>query len=452
MFHLAAMLKKILIVVGCLLGTLLLLVAISILPLDRYNYHSEPFYQNMMSRLDSVERGAMPANHSTFSIGYAKVNLTPRHRTATAGYGNRKNHLYASVHDSIYVRTMVITDGKMKVAIVSADLLIIPPTVTSLLQTQLPEGFSLNNTFLGAIHSHNSIGNWGKGATSFLYGNYNDTIVHFIAEKISESIVEASRNVLPSTIKTAHLPLRAPVKNRLIKNGPVDSLLHVVEVTRSDSSKLVLMNYTAHATCLYSRDLELSRDYPGEVVDKLEQRGYKFAMFMAGAVGSHGCNPPEAGWSCLQWMSDTIVSDFIHQKKQLASLHDSTLVMHTVPLMLGKPQVKISEDWCVRPWLFKAAFGESANYITVLRIGELVMIGTPCDFSGELMAPLYHYARQRGLQLMVSSFNGGYIGYVTPLKYYDSPHYETRLMNWYGPGSGEYMTECMEKMIESISH
>jgi hypothetical protein len=346
---------------------------------------------------------------------------------------------------------MVIDNGKTKVAIVSADLLIIPPTVTSLLENDLPEGFSLDNTFLGAIHSHNSIGNWGKGITGFLYGAYNDSIVYFIADKIRASIVQASQNIQPASINTAHLPLRAPVKNRLNRNGPLDSLLHVVEVVRNDSSKLVLLNYTAHATCLYSRDLELSRDYPGKLVDNLEQEGYNFAMFMAGAVGSHGCNPPESGWHCIDWMSDAILQKLKSEKNNFLPLQDSSLIMYRVPLTLGKPQVKITENWCVRPWLFKAAFGSSDNYLTVLRIGELIMLGTPCDYSGELTSGLYASAHTKGLQLMVSSFNGGYIGYITPQQYYDSPHYETRLMNWYGPGSGEYMVECLNEMIDLVA-
>jgi neutral ceramidase len=445
------MIKKSLIVLGCILVAILLFIAISVLPVDRYDYRTQDFYHNMSNRLDSLKKQPVIQAKGMMSVGYAKVNLTPRQRTATAGYGNRRGKLYTAVHDSIYVRTMVITNGTTHVAIVSADLLIIPPAVVSVLQNSLPQGFSLDNVFLGAVHTHNSIGNWGKGVTGLLYGSYSDSIVHFIADQIKVSIEQASLNVLPATINTSHLPLRAPVKNRLIKHGPVDSLLHVVEVTRSDSSKLILMNYTAHATCLFSRDLEISRDYPGKLVDGLEQRGYDFAMFMAGAVGSHGCNPPESGWSCIDWMSEEIIKAFESKKNNLVALKDSTLSMLRVPLELGKPQVKITTNWCVRPWLFEAALGESANYITALRVGELVMLGTPCDYSGELTSPLYALGKENGLQVMVSSFNGGYIGYVTPLQYYDRQHYETQLMNWYGPGNGEYMVECLSSMIQTVA-
>jgi neutral ceramidase len=35
-------------------------------------------------------------------------------------------------------------------------------------------------------------------------------------------------------------------------------------------------------------------------------------------------------------------------------------------------------------------------------------------------------------------------------KYYDKSHYETRLMNWYGPGNGAYLTECLLKETQAL--
>ena len=76
------------------------------------------------------------------------------------------------------------------------------------------------------------------------------------------------------------------------------------------------------------------------------------------------------------------------------------------------------------------------------------MVGAPCDFSGELALPLYQHARQKNMRLVVTSFNGGYMGYITPDRYYDKDHYETRLMNWYGPGNGTYFSECIRRIVD----
>ena len=182
-----------LIITGSLLILIALVLIIGIAPLNRAIDH-KPLLDTMNARIDGVDVQVVSAE-GEFKIGYSKVNLTPREPIATAGYGKRLGRLYQSVHDSIYVRTMVIDNGTQRVAIVSADLLIIPPTVTALLEQELPTiDFTLDNTYLGSTHSHNSIGNWAHGVTSLLYGTYEDSIVRFIADKIKVSIVKATEN------------------------------------------------------------------------------------------------------------------------------------------------------------------------------------------------------------------------------------------------------------------
>lgn len=435
-----------------IVGVMLLFLLISIVPLDRTPYQEKPFYGVMMSRLDSLAQKPVELTKAGFHIGYAKESITPRQRVATAGYGKRRGKLIEGIHDSVFVRAIVIQTTPTKIALVSADLLIVPPTVIAVLKKRLPEiGFTLDNTYLGAIHTHNSIGHWSGGATEFIYGAYQDSIVNFIADKIIVSIKRASENILPATLKSGQIPISHVVRNRIDKESPVDSLLRVIEVHRSDSSKLIIMSHTAHATCLSSRFLQLSRDYPGKLVDTMEEQGYAFAMFMAGAVGSHGCKSPESGVNCIDYMANEISTQFMANRNTLHSVNDSTLIMKNVPLTLPESQAKISMNWGVRPWLFRSALGEFPVYLTVLRFGDVVLLGTPCDFSGEFNSQLDLLAEQHHLQTIVTSFNGGYIGYVTPLRYYDVDHYETQLMNWYGPGTGEYMTECLGKMIVSIS-
>lgn len=433
-----------------LVGLVIAFVAVSIGPVDRTPVTQLAAYDTMHARLEHLNITAS-APSASLRTGYARINITPAAPVATAGYGSRKGQPYRQVHDSIYVRTMVVDNGDKRVAIVSADLLIIPPTVTALLPGKLRDtGFTLDNTYLGATHSHNSIGHWSEGAMTLLYGEYEDSVVHFIADAIVQSVLDASKDMKPSRLAVGAVAAPEPVRNRLTNDGYEDPWLRVLEVKRSDSSKAVLVTYAAHATCSSQKTIELSRDYPGEFVDALEERGYDFAMFMAGAVGSHTTSAPDKDWACMAWMGEQLADTFMQHRSALHAMDDSTLVMVRVPLALSDPQVKISEDWKVRSWLFRSAFGDYPSFLTALRIGDLVMLGAPCDFSGYFHAPIDSLAHQRGLQAMITSFNGGYIGYITPSKYYDLDHYETRLMNWYAPGTGEYMLECMERLMLAL--
>ena len=85
-----------------------------------------------------------------------------------------------------------------------------------------------------------------------------------------------------------------------------------------------------------------------------------------------------------------------------------------------------------------------------LRIGNNILIGTPCDYSGELMPEVLQVAERRNLNLIITSFNGGYIGYITHDRHYDLNLYETRIMNWYGPQNGVYFQDIIQKILKKI--
>ncbi len=449
------MLRKLLRVIAYvfagLAGLLIILVLISVAPIDRTPAQQLPSYKETIENIDALEVDIADAT-GAFSVGFAKSSITPAGAVSTAGYGKRRGEPVRSVHDSIYVRAMVMENGHEKIAMVSADLLILPPTVTGILPGKLASaGFSLDNTYLGATHTHNSVGHWGEGATRFLYGAYNDSIVNFIADRIVESIVRAGEDMKASTIRTGSVALAHAVRNRLVDDGPEDPWLRIMEIQRSDSSRAVVVTYAAHATCLSTATLELSRDYPGVVVDQLEENEYDFAMFFAGGVGSHTGSAPGNNWECVSWMGNEISRAVLGTRHTLRPVQDTTLIMKRVPLALSEPQVRLDDDWALRSWLFRAAFREYDAFLTVLRIGDVVMLGTPCDFSGEFNAPLDSAAAQLGIHAMVTSFNGGYIGYLTPTRYHNIDHYETRLMNWYAPGTGEYVTECLMKLMSAVS-
>ncbi len=440
---------RILLITLVSLGILLIIfVIVGISSINR-NVDYASLLDTMNSRIAAADEQPV-ASTAGFSVGFAKINLTPEEPVSTAGYGKRLGKLYKSVHDSVYVRSLVIDNGIERVAIVSADLLIIPPTVTALLEEQLPEiNFSLDNTYLGATHSHNSIGNWATGVTSFVYGIYEDSIVQFITDKIKMSITQASANMLPSNLKIDSIPIPDGVYNRVSDNGRVDPLLRMIRIDRNDSTKLLFTSYTAHATCLSSRDLQLSGDYPGKLSQLLESQGYDFAMFMAGAVGSHGPKAPDGGRRCVDWMAQKIADKV--GTANFKQVENTSIEMYRIPLALGEPQPKVLHNWRLRAGLFKTAFGDYPTFISALRLGDVVFLSTPCDFSGEFNFSLDSLAATVNVFPIVTSFNGGYIGYVTPEKYYDIDHYETQLMNWYGPGTGEYVKESLGTLLLSVA-
>ena len=66
------------------------------------------------------------------------------------------------------------------------------------------------------------------------------------------------------------------------------------------------------------------------------------------------------------------------------------------------------------------------------------------------MVDFNQLCKERNIKLVITSFNGGYIGYINVDKYYDENKAETRDMNWFGPYNQAYFTEIIQKILKKI--
>lgn len=438
-----------------LLGLLLfivVLVAVSVAPVDRTPYRRMPYYAQTKARLAALP--APLAARGPIRAGWAKVNITPPFTTPTGGYGERLGKHWSVVSDSIWARAIVLDNGTAKVAVVSLDVLITPPTVTEALKKRLPQiGFRWENVYLGAIHSHNSVGGWAPGIVgNLIAGEYDERIVTQITDGVLRAVQLAQANVAPVQIGFGQVDAGDKIYNRIGGTSPLDGQIRLLELKKQTGQSALLCTFAGHATLFGGSNVRyLSRDYPGSLVDRLEKRSAQFALFMAGTVGSTG---PKAGngtdFQRIRAYAGDLAQRIERTVPTIQTRPDSALAMLTLPLTLRDPSPRISTDWRLRPWFFHAVYGDYPADLKALRIGHTVLLGTPCDFSGELVADFNRTAAKRGVNLMITSFDGGYVGYITPDRYYDRPTYETRDMNWFGPYNGAYFEEMMLGLLGKI--
>jgi hypothetical protein len=76
------------------------------------------------------------------------------------------------------------------------------------------------------------------------------------------------------------------------------------------------------------------------------------------------------------------------------------------------------------------------------------MIASSGEISGVFYEKWEALAAEKNLNLIITTFNGGYIGYITPDELYDEHFHEVRETNWFGPGNGEYFDAMIQKIIE----
>ncbi len=423
--------------------------------IDRTPYKEMSYYKEWKENIAKINNQT-PADtvSNALSAGWAKVNITPATPGPMAGYGKRRGKHYEAVHDSVYVRTVIVENGTTKAAIITADMLIVPPNITARVKELLPAtGFTFDQIYFGAIHSHNSLGGWYNTITGKLFaGPYDAAVMETVSQAIIKSINDAKKNIQPATIGFGEVKDTVDIKNRLVgEEGIVDPWVRNLEITGANGQKAMISSYAAHSTILNASTMELSRDWAGALVDDLESNEANFAVYMAGAVGSMA--PIEKGKDDFDEVKNqagnveksiqTILGKFERQPGFLRSV--------TVALPLRDPRPKIMPNLALRSWVFRWAFGDVPSYIKALRIGNILMVGVPCDFSGELMPELTAYAAKKGLHLMVTSFNGGYVGYITNDKYFDRDLYETKTMSWFGPYNGAYFQEAIKDLIDKMS-
>ena len=437
------------------LGIIFCLIA-TIAPVDKTPLSESRYYQLAQQKLDSLNSSYTLQDSKYFKAGWAKTNITPQYPLPLAGYGARKGVFVSTVHDSVWARGFVFDNGFNKSAIITLDLLIIPPAVTEALRILLPEiGYSQDQIFLSATHTHCSVGGWADSwiGTQFA-GKYQNEIVNDLAIAIITTIKKAETNLVSAKVGYARYDASPFTRNRLVgEKGSRDTWLRVVKIQQESGAVALITTFAAHATVLSHRQMNYSRDYPGALVDSLENiTNVDFAAFCAGAVGSH--SPVTKGGksynkiallaSNLKSLIGANVSSIPINKVQ-----QSGTIRFDVPLR--KPHIRVAANWRVRPWIFEKLTEVSPAYISLLRIGNIAFIGTPCDFSGELIAAIDEKANALDLNVLVTSFNGGYIGYITKDEWYNLKEYETFVMNWFGPYNGAYFVNLIQRLLEVIS-
>lgn len=437
--------------------SILIILGIStITTVDRTHVHETAYYQKTISDLENIRSIKTGGNGLYFKTGWAKTNMTPSYPVPLSGYGSRKGALSTGVHDSLWVRGFVFDNGITKSALITLDALLVPPAVTIELKDRVEKiGYSINNIFLSATHTHCSVGSWADSWIGNKFaGDFDPNVIDYLTDTIIKTIQMAELNIEKAQIGFNKYDANEFVTNRLVgEKGIIDPWLRVVKLQKESGEIAFITTFAAHATCLSGDEMRFSRDYPGALVDSLESLpNVDFAAFCAGGVGSHR---PESGgngqYDRIAWLASNLKNMIKEDYLDITVKTESNIKTIQFNFSLRDPHWRIGTNWRFRPWVFNLLSEQSPQYISILKIGNIVFAGTPCDFSGELIPEIESVTDPLGIHFIATSFNGGYIGYITKDIWYDLHEYETFIMNWFGPYNGAYFVELIQRLILTIS-
>ncbi|MEY3564914.1 MAG: hypothetical protein RJA23_1084 [Bacteroidota bacterium] len=427
------------------LGILLLLGIATLTTVDRSPVQDRSSYQSTFADLDSSAWSSSTSNY--WLAGWATINVTPDQPAELVGYSPRGP--YTFVQDSSHVKALSLSNGTTSIAWLNYELLIVHPQLAEKIRAGVSQaGISLDQLIFTATHTHSGMGGYMPGlAGTFAFGGYDERVV----EQLVAGSVRALQSALANqdTVSISYKKTSVPdlVSNRFIKDGPSDPFVRQMFLKRKDGKGATFLTYSAHATALSSKFMGLSGDYPAYLTQYLEEHEVDFALFAAGTVGSHRPmaegNTPELVEAYAEAISTRLSAD----TSKVTLSGESLLRTSKVDIQLGEPQLRVTTNLRLRPWLFRSLLGEVPAYLDITQVGNILFISSSGELSGVFYETWDALAQGKGLHLVVTVFNGSYIGYITPDELYDAQYHEVREMNWFGHGNGDYFDRLIQEVI-----
>ena len=457
--------RRFLVVFG--LGMLLLTVILWLVgpwPTYRGDYHDKPFFERSVAALEEriKSSGGKDGEPTGFLAGWARRSIAPPIGTPLAGYGARKGRGCTRIRDDVFVKALAVSDGEDLAVVVGSDMLIVPENVADRVRKGVAEQTALNGEeiLFNASHNHSGPGGFAPGAVSGLFnGPYQEGMPDLLTEAFVEAIVEALGELRPAGMFAGGTSVPELIRNRERDDGAVDSELSFLLIEQDTGDRCILVSYSAHPTVIGSDNFEITGSYPGFLMSALGQMSQAEVIYLGGAVGSMGHRAPEGDseFDRSERMGRAL-AERVWEALSGVDVARRALDVAAIgfPMEIPPFQLRLNRNWRLSSQLLPLLGIDHDAWLQGVRLGDVVLVGTPADYCGEISVGLKVAAAEQGLDLWVLSFNGDYVGYISPDAYYDDLEadgtlgYERGVMSWIGPQQEAYTRDLIERLVQGL--
>jgi neutral ceramidase len=454
-------------ILGAVIVFLFIILLWGMKKVDYSPYFDTNYYSETRSRLDSISNKLVLATGEV-EVGFGRVSITPSlgaveenpgegifKEIPLAGFGSRKGTYSEGIHDSLFVKAVAIRVQEQLLVLIGSDMLIVPPNISESVIRVVGERMGLNRKQLvfSATHTHSSVGAWSEGFVGKEFaGVFNPNVVEWLVLQFSRAIEDAVEDLQPGQIGSGSFEAPGLISNRLIgEKGEKNAEFIFVAANQRSGKRALLGSFDAHATTLGDWNMQISGDYPGYWQRKLEGEGIDMAVFFAGSVGSHSYSSKGEAFEKSRYVGEALADSVLNCLAQTELKDSIGLSFITLGMDLPEFHIRVSDGLRLNPTIGGKLFPPIGDvYIQAARIDDLIWITTPCDFSGEMAIRYKSAMHNEGYRALVTSFNGAYVGYIIPGKYYHLNEYESRLMSWFGPNMGPYTDELIQRMMQKL--
>jgi neutral ceramidase len=205
--------------------------------------------------------------------GVAKQILKPKIGASLVGYFNRESGA-TGIHDELWVRAVVLDDGKTRIALCSVETCIISAQIVQNIR-QSTRAYGIEYVLIFCTHTHSAPSLEDAGA----WESDPSTL-------IAETIGNATQNLQEAHIGAGFGALFGHSINRRWLNRPVDPSIGVLRIDSADGTPLAILgNFACHNVVLGSDNLEVSGDWMGYCARQLEATFDGVALMSQGGAG-----------------------------------------------------------------------------------------------------------------------------------------------------------------------
>jgi hypothetical protein len=198
--------------------------------------------------------------------------------------------------------------------------------------------------------------------------------------------------------------------------------------------------------------MEISADYPGYWARKVEGTSADIAIFFAGSTGSQSPENKGDGFNKPKYLGEALADCLNCHLATIKPENKITFSTASLKIQLPAYHIRLTTKYNLSTFLSKKLMPMPKNvYLQVIRIGNMIWITTPCDFSGEYAKQIKNSLSAEGYNSNITSFNGSYVGYIVPGRYFYLNDYESKLMGWFGPDMGEYTMDLIRQMLRVVT-
>jgi neutral ceramidase len=424
---------------------------------DYTPYFRTAYYKKTTDQFKTIAATNAPVR-GEFHAGFGRAKLTPNPnlKLPLAGYGNRNGKIATGVHDDLFVKACALKVGDRLGIMFGVDALIVPREVSDAATAQLAKEFHLTREqlYFSASHTHCSIGGWGEGIVGEMFaGKFDPAARAWFTECVVQAARQAIADVKPAEFGHGSVIAREFIRNRLIGDlGKVDPEFSFIAIKQNGKTN-VLGSFSAHATVQSGRVMEFSADYPGCWQRAVEESTGGSAVFLAGGVGSQGPVAPSGNFEGADKMGRGLAQKVLAELPRTQFTNFIAFEIFGFNVAMPSLNTRIIDSVRLRPWITRKLLPSSAgdSFVQGFRLNDCIWLSTPCDYSGELALGIKDHLRARHFSGVVTSFNGDYIGYVIPGRYYHMEGYEPRVMSFYGPYVPDYLDELVRLVADELS-